>query len=135
MARPITLGKVSIVVAAALGVAVALGLGGAESSVRASLQPISIEELKKQEAAALEGVDPVTGGGKLFAMKCNVCHPNAKSGFGPTLVGAEFTEKFPDDPTLSDYIRKGKGTMPGYKATLLSDQGLAAIIAYMRTLK
>ena len=58
----------------------------------------------------------------MFATQCNACHPNANAGIGPALHGSAFASRYPDDATLINVVRRGKGGMPAFPASLVSDQ-------------
>ena len=82
---------------------------------------------------------PITNGdaaaGKaVFATTCNSCHPNANAGIGPALYGPQFAARYPDDAAVAAVIRQGKGGMPAFSSSQLSDQDLANVIAYLRGL-
>ncbi|MBI2859607.1 MAG: cytochrome c, partial [Chloroflexi bacterium] len=67
---------------------------------------------------------------------CSGCHAKGGKGtaFAPALVGPVFADKYRTDPALAELMRKGKGMMPAYGSFKLSDQGLADLIAYLRSL-
>lgn len=79
------------------------------------------------------GADVATGQ-QIFATTCNSCHPNANAGIGPALHGAAFASRYPDDATLIGVVRQGKGGMPSFAPDQLSDQNLARMVAYLRSL-
>lgn len=78
-------------------------------------------------------------GTKIFsAMTCDICHLNGGNMQNPDrpLKGAGFQKRFPDDASLGQLIRKGisdKG-MPAFGRDRMSDQDLADVIAYVRSL-
>jgi mono/diheme cytochrome c family protein len=145
-------GAVMIVGALVLGAIVAFGLYRWDASARAaeaSLRPAPVAPLAPAPAtpaplplAAAPVVSPPasTAGGdaaagqQVFAAKCNSCHPNANAGIGPAVHGAQFAQRYPDDAPLLAVIRQGKGGMPPFPAGSLSDQDLANVVAYMRSL-
>jgi mono/diheme cytochrome c family protein len=73
-------------------------------------------------------------GQRVFATTCNSCHPNANAGIGPALHGSAFASRYPDDNLLVAVIRQGKGGMPAFSPSELSDVDLAHVVAYMRSL-
>lgn len=85
-------------------------------------------------AAASSGGD-VAAGEKLYAGKCNACHPNANAGVGPALRGPQFAATYLDDASLKQIIRSGRGGMPPYPPANLSDGDLEAMVAYLRSLQ
>lgn len=86
------------------------------------MTPISASSLPQGDA---------TRGRVLFQnpeIKCQSCHPNGAAGRGPSLVGVS-----PDK--IATYVRNGRGQMPAYPQSRLSDQDLADIIAYVTSIK
>jgi mono/diheme cytochrome c family protein len=77
--------------------------------------------------------DPAAGQ-RVFASNCNSCHPNANAGIGPALYGPQFTARFADDAAVVAVIRHGKGGMPAFASSQLSDQDVANVISYLRGL-
>lgn len=80
----------------------------------------------------------VSRGQELYTgKKCARCH--GKEGVGtdmaPALNTAKVADKYATDEALAQLLRKGSGDMDGYDSTRLSDQELADIIAYMRSLR
>ena len=85
-------------------------------------------------AVAAVGSGDAAAGQAIFANTCNKCHPNANAGIGPTLYGAQFESRYPDDAGIAAVIRRGKGGMPAFSTAQLSDQDMDDIIAYLRGL-
>src|SRR5437867_750100 len=79
-------------------------------------------------AAEAPGGD-IAAGQQVFTSMCNSCHPNANAGIGPALHGSAFAARYPDDATLISVIRQGKGGMPAFPASQLSDQDLTHVVA------
>lgn len=74
--------------------------------------------------------DPVAEGARLFVTKgCAACHTlEARGGpVGPPIVGT-------DAETVEKKVRRGPGGMPRYAADGLTDDEIAAISAYLRSL-
>ncbi|MBI2865869.1 MAG: cytochrome c [Chloroflexi bacterium] len=86
--------------------------------------------------AAVAG-DPERGLALYTQNKCSRCHGKAGAGtdLAPALDTAEFHDKFAQDGDLVRLLREGIGDMPGYDSTKLPEQGLADIIAYVRSLR
>jgi mono/diheme cytochrome c family protein len=146
-------GTVMIVGALVLGAIVAFGLYRWDTSARAaeaSLRPPPVAPLAQTPltpsppapapAAPVASPPASTAGGdaaagqQVFAAKCNSCHPNTNAGIGPAVHGAQFAQRYPDDGPLMLLIREGKGGMPPFPASQLSDQDLTNVVAYMRSL-
>jgi mono/diheme cytochrome c family protein len=62
------------------------------------------------------------------------CHPNGEEGAGPQLFGPNFEARFPTDDLIVRQVRNGKGEMPPIAPDMVSDEALAHIIAFIRTL-
>lgn len=87
--------------------------------------PASVTALPPGDAAA---------GQPVFAANCNSCHPNANAGIGPALYGPPFDSRYPDNAAVAAVIRQGKGGMPAFEPSQLTDQDMANVIAYLRGL-
>lgn len=73
-------------------------------------------------------------GAELYKSKCFGCHtPDAR--LGPAHASPDFKVRYADDAALVAAVRGGRAPMPAFSEDILSDQGLADIIAYIRTLK
>ena len=94
------------------------------SSATAGVGPVPV-------SAAVSGGD-ATAGKDAFTRACTQCHPNANAGIGPALYGPQFVQRYPDDSSIAAVIRQGKGGMPAFAATSLSDQDLADVVVYIR---
>lgn len=91
------------------------------------------------ETAAKQSAEKVAEGQKVFTqMQCFTCHANGGNIIDQSkpIKGAKFLEKYPEDSQLGQVIRKGvPGTaMPGYAKERLTDEQLAALVAYVRSL-
>lgn len=91
-----------------------------------------IDQVKKaQRERAMEGSTNLTGE-QIFIRSCNTCHPSAKAGMGPSLEA--MNAKFPEDLALKQFIRKGKGMMPGQSVERINNDELDNLITYLRAL-
>jgi mono/diheme cytochrome c family protein len=79
------------------------------------------------------GTDPAAGQ-RIFNTLCTGCHPSANAGVGPALHGPAFSQRYPDSAAITTFVRAGRGSMPAFSVSLLSDADLANIIAYLQTL-
>ncbi|MBI3763290.1 MAG: cytochrome c [Chloroflexi bacterium] len=84
-------------------------------------------------------VVPQTGPGEaargeaLYRSKCYGCHaPEAK--VGPAQNSTDFRVQYADDETLAFVVRAGRQPMPAFNEDILSEQELADIVAYIRSL-
>jgi mono/diheme cytochrome c family protein len=80
------------------------------------------------------GVGDAAAGQAVFQTRCNACHPGANAGIGPALNGAAFNTRYPDDAAIAAVVRSGRGGMPAFSASQVSDTDLANVIAYLRSL-
>lgn len=77
----------------------------------------------------------VSRGQVIYAQQCAACHGSAgEGGIGPALNTDEFAQEFADDAALTAVVRTGRGVMPAYGSNRLTDQAMADLIAYMRSL-
>lgn len=102
-----------------------------------SLAVISLIAALSPCYAGLKG-NPKNGAKVFSAMTCELCHANGGNMQNPDrpLKGANFQKRFPDDNSLGQLIRKGipdKG-MPAFGKDRMSDQDLADVISYVRSL-
>ena len=72
----------------------------------------------------------LTRGADVYARYCQVCHPNGKQGVGPALIASPLS-----DAEIATLVRQGKANMPAYDPTVISDEDLQNLIAYVRSLK
>jgi mono/diheme cytochrome c family protein len=62
---------------------------------------------------------------------CNLCHGDQAAGrIGPKLAGTSLSAE-----AVAQVVRAGQGSMPAYKTDKLSDADLAAVYAWLQTLK
>lgn len=75
-------------------------------------------------------------GQAIFALQqCAACHgQGGAGGFAPALNTADFRQKFAQDAVLWTLLRQGSGAMPAYGVNRLTDQEMADLIAYVRSL-
>ena len=89
---------------------------------------------------ALSTVPMLGDGGQAYKAKCAICHGPDGSGQTPTgktlnvrdLRSAEVQKQ--TDAELAKVVSTGKGKMPAY-GKQLSDADVAALVAFIRTLK
>jgi mono/diheme cytochrome c family protein len=79
-------------------------------------------------------VGDAAAGQAVFASQCNACHPGANAGIGPALYGPQVAARYPDDASQAAVIRQGKGGMPAFAPTQVSDADLANLLAYLHGL-
>jgi mono/diheme cytochrome c family protein len=92
-----------------------------------------IEQVKQLEQRRAAATSTDLTGQQLFIRSCNTCHPSGRAGVGPSL--AAMNDHFPSDKALREFIRKGKGIMPGQPKETLNDKELDSLVAYLRALK
>ncbi len=71
-------------------------------------------------------------GQAVFARYCNSCHPAGQRGAGPPLPMFVASST---DQDLRTLIRQGKNRMPAFGPSVIPDDQLSDLIAYLRTLK
>lgn len=133
-----TLGVVMILVAVLLGAVLSLGMyefETAKRSTQASAEAAAHSPAGDASAQKTGATSAGLTGEKLFAAKCNACHPNGNAGIGPAVRGTQLAAKYPDDASLKQIIRGGRGGMPPYPPASLSDGDLEATIVYLRSLQ
>lgn len=94
-----------------------------------------VEQAVGPEMLALSGPQPgdAARGQALYRSRCLGCHaPEAR--FAPPHNSATLA-KYPDDDALIQAIRAGREPMPAFTEDMLSEEQLADIVAYLRTLK
>ncbi len=71
-------------------------------------------------------------GAKIWVeQNCNLCHGDQAAGrIGPRLAGTSLSAE-----AVAQVVRAGKGSMPTYKTDKLNDADLAAVYAWLQTLK
>jgi len=70
----------------------------------------------------------------LFGRYCDSCHPAGREGIGSDLEGTQVKRQYTSDEKIITYVRAGGFDMPAFPKTLISDEDLAAIAAYVRQL-
>jgi len=83
--------------------------------------------------AQAAGAESASGGaiqnGKVVYNKfCNGCHPNGKAGMGPAITSTS-------EDAVKTAVRQGKGQMPAYGESQISQEQLAELVEYVKSLK
>jgi mono/diheme cytochrome c family protein len=65
-------------------------------------------------------------GQRVFMRECNGCHPQGSGGVGPAL-----NNKPVPAAAIKLQVRDGLGAMPAFSASMISDEELAALVAFM----
>lgn len=95
--------------------------GRAQAALRATLLTITITAIF---AARVPGAE--AAGVDLYSGNCAVCHgADARGGIGPNIRCKT---------SIAGPVRNGKGSMPAFPASVLSDADVASILSYMRGL-
>jgi cytochrome c551/c552 len=89
------------------------------------------DEMPPLPGAAEEPAETTADGQALYEkFGCSACHgPQGEGGVGPALNQAEWAAD-----EVARIIRDGLGSMMAYKASVMSDAELEAIVQYVRTL-
>jgi mono/diheme cytochrome c family protein len=69
-------------------------------------------------------------GQRLFMEHCHQCHPGGAAGLGPAI-----NNKPLPGAAMHLQIRKGVGTMPAFPGSILSNEQVDAIVAYLNKLQ
>ena len=72
----------------------------------------------------------VAHGRDVWMMKCNRCHPGGEAGLGPATNDKPLPEFL-----IATQIRTGLGAMPAFTPQEMSDDDVAAVIAYMKAIR
>lgn len=80
-----------------------------------------------QNSGAADG-GAIQNGKDVYNKSCNGCHPNGKAGAGPALIGA-------NEATVKNAVRQGKGSMPAFGDGQISEDQMAGLVAYVKSLK
>jgi len=92
-----------------------------------------IEEVRRAEQREAAASSTDLTGEQIFIRSCNSCHPGGHQGLGPSL--SLLSRHFPQDRTLKEFIRKGRGAMPAQPRETIDDVELDNLVAYLRSLK
>ncbi|MCZ7573578.1 MAG: cytochrome c [Ardenticatenaceae bacterium] len=79
------------------------------------------------------GVADATRGEALYRSKCYGCHVS-EANVGPAHNSVDFKVRYADEETIAVVVRAGRQPMPAFTEQMLSDQELADVIAYIRSL-
>jgi mono/diheme cytochrome c family protein len=79
-----------------------------------------------------QGSDPIRGEA-LYRSKCYGCHA-PEAGIGPAHNTVDFSLRYASDEAIAQVVRAGRQPMPAFNETMLNEQELADIIAYLRSL-
>ena len=90
--------------------------------------------LSYTSAAPVVGAGDLTRGGRLYTANCAGCHA-AEARLAPSHASPEFRARYPTDDGIAVVVRSGRHPMPRFGPLQLSDQDLADIIAYTRSLR
>lgn len=85
---------------------------------------------------ATPGTAAAAEGKRLFEgrFNCQQCHPNGNRGVGRALVGEEFQQRHPTDETVVRQVRSGGKGMPAFPPSVMTNDQLAEVVAYVRWL-
>jgi mono/diheme cytochrome c family protein len=97
-----------------------------------TLPPETLPDAGTTPADAGTGPDPaaVARGEAVFQQHCALCHPGGEQGVGPSLITSSAT---PDQ--IRTQVRNGAGVMPPFPPSVISDQQLNDLIAYVLSLR
>lgn len=69
-------------------------------------------------------------GEQIFSRYCNVCHPGGGMGSGPSLIMSRRPES-----DIRDLVRHGKGRMPGFGESSITEDELNILVDYVLALR
>jgi mono/diheme cytochrome c family protein len=84
------------------------------------------------DSLILQAAPGLPRGKAVFGRYCNTCHPGGARGAGPSLI--ELAPGLSDDQIKSS-VRKGRPRMSSFSESLISNDALTDLVAYIRTLK
>jgi mono/diheme cytochrome c family protein len=70
----------------------------------------------------------------LFGRFCDSCHPGGREGVGSDLEGTQVKRQYTTDEKIVSFVRAGGFDMPAFPRSLISDDDLAEIAAYVHAL-
>ena len=141
-----TLGNVLVLIGLVAGLALAALLFQWDSGERAAAMATPTSEAGSSATtgtsaagktagatAQAAGADSASGGaiqsGKVVYNKfCNGCHPNGKAGMGPAITSTS-------ESATKTAIRQGKGQMPAFGEGQISEEQLADLLEYIKSLQ
>jgi mono/diheme cytochrome c family protein len=82
--------------------------------------------------ALVDGVD--NHGQVLFGRYCDSCHPGAGAGIGANLRTAQSHRQYSTEDSIIRLVRAGGFDMPAFSTQMVSDDDLAQIASYVRSL-
>jgi len=103
-----------------------------------AVAPAAVPAAATPAPAAGPASTPAAAGGGLEAGKtvfnqfCAGCHPGGGKGVGPALRKADYQGSTEE---ITKTVRQGRGAMPAFAATQITDQQLADIVAYLDSLQ
>jgi mono/diheme cytochrome c family protein len=76
------------------------------------------------------GTPVARSGDTIFARYCNTCHPGGERGVGPSLIMKNYSVE-----EMKATVRHGKAQMPGFGASIISDEELDALVSYVQGMR
>lgn len=129
------LGLLTVALGAALGVGMFAWLAGAGTTqaawISAPLRAHSVEPPRPAEGLVER---PDNRGQVLFGRYCDSCHPAGREVLGASLRSRQFKRQFDTDEKIVRIIREGGFDMPAFPKTMISDEDVALIAAFVRQL-
>jgi mono/diheme cytochrome c family protein len=68
-------------------------------------------------------------GQEVFTQYCTTCHPGGGAGRGPSLITQNLSTQ-----KIETTVRNGRGLMPGFGTSSISDDDLAQLVQYIQSL-
>jgi mono/diheme cytochrome c family protein len=112
----------------AFGIIARMGTGPASRAPEAAGRVVATQ----LSPALVDGVD--NHGQVLFGRYCDSCHPGAGAGTGANLRTAQSHRQYSTEDSIIRLVRAGGFDMPAFPSQMLSDDDLAQIATYVRSL-
>ena len=68
-------------------------------------------------------------GQQVFTQYCTTCHPGGGQGRGPSLITQNLSTQ-----KIETTVRNGRGLMPGFGTSSISDDDLTQLVQYIQSL-
>lgn len=129
------LGLLSVAFGAAVGVGAFLWISGTGASQVSAIVPVHRVQNAEPPRPAFGLIERADNRDQvLFGRYCDSCHTAGREVLGSSLRSAQFKRQFNTDAKISKIVREGGFDMPAYPKSMISDDDLALIAAYVSNL-
>jgi mono/diheme cytochrome c family protein len=120
---------------AAAGVGLVIWMSGAGVSQVSAIAPtLRMQGVEPPRPATGLIERPDNRGQVLFGRYCDSCHTAGREVLGSSLRSAQFKRQFNTEQKIAKVTREGGFDMPAYPKSMVSDEDLALIAAYVQSL-